>query len=151
MSFWYANALLAFTGIVVSFVLHLYDDAAHTWPRKDGDRPQPIRRDSLELVKVKRSSNRNDATEYQEEAPAHGPPPPYESSATPLSSYVLPSVPPRKREMNKLGLTVITNIPMHLPFEFRPLEVEPKKWSRGRGRDVWEKKPLGASVKPGRK
>ena len=111
---WYANALLALTGIVASFALHLYDDAAHTWPREDGDRPEPIRRDTLELTNVGRSFNGNDTTKFQDEAPTYGPPPPYESSVTPLSSHVLPSVPLRKREMNKLGLTVITNIPILL-------------------------------------
>jgi len=108
----YANTLLALTGIVASFALHLYDGAAHTWPRKDGDRLRPIRRDPLELVNMERSFNGNDTTEFQDEAPTYSPPPPYESSVTPLSSHVLPSVPLRKREMNKLGLTVITDIPM---------------------------------------
>lgn len=121
MLFRYANALLALAGIAASFALHLYDDAVHTWPRKDGNRPGPIRRDSLELVNMERSSNKNDTTESQEEAPAYGPPPPYKSSVTPLSSYVLPPVPPRRREMNKFGLTVITDIPV-LPFKFIPLE-----------------------------
>jgi len=122
----YANGLLALTGIIASFALHLYDDAAHTWPRKDGGRPGPIRRDSLELVNMERSSNGNNITEFQDEAPTYGPPPTYESSVTPLSSHVIPSVPMR-REMNKLGLTVITDIPM-LPSELRPLEAEPGRW-----------------------
>lgn len=99
---------------------------------------------------MERSSNGKDITEYEEEAPAYGPPPPYESSAIPPSSYVLPSIPLRKREMNKLGLTVITDISMHPPFEFCPPETEPRKRWRGRGRDIWERKPLGTSVKLGR-
>lgn len=53
--------------------------------------------------------------------------------------------------MNKLGLTVITDVQMYLTFEFRPLEIEPSKRRRSRGRDVLERKPLGVSVKPQRK
>ena len=45
--------------------------------------------------------------------------------------------------MNRLGLTVITDIPMDSPFEFRPLDTMPRKRWGGRGRDAWEKKPLG--------
>jgi hypothetical protein len=97
---------------------------------------------------MQRSSNGNDPDELQGKVPAYCPPPPYEPSAALPPSCVLPSVPLRKRDMNKLGLTVITDIPMDAPFECRPLEIGPGKRWRGRGRDVWERKPLGASVRP---
>ena len=148
MLYRYAHVFPALIGVVVSFVLHLYDDAVHTWSRKD--MPRRARRDSLELVKMGRSSNGDDTTEC-EEALAYCSPPPYEFSTTSLSSCNPPSIPSRKREMNKLGLTVITDIPMDLSFEFRPLEIESRDRLRGRGRDVWEKKRLGASVKHKRK
>jgi len=151
MLYRYAHAPLALTGVVASFVLHLYDVEAQPRPRPDNDGQQTARQDSLELVKTQGSSNENDCGEPQEEALVYCPPPPYEPSATLLSSYILPSIPLRKREMNKLGLTVIANIPMDSPFEFRSLGTEPRKRWRGRGRDVWEKKTLGASIEAERK
>ncbi|KAF9650922.1 hypothetical protein BDM02DRAFT_3185068 [Thelephora ganbajun] len=132
---WFSTTV-ALTGVVVSFILHLYDGAVHAWPQEGGDGPRPIRRNSLELVKMQKSSSGNGSDEHQEEAPACCSYPPYESSAIPLSSYVLPSIPLRKREMNKLGLTVITNVPMYAPFEFRLLEIETEEQWGGRGRDV---------------
>lgn len=139
------SSLSALTGMLSSFVLHLYDDAPHAWLRPDNDGhhlSQPTVRDSLELVKVQISSDGNDSEQSQREVPPCCPPPPYEQSPTLLSSYVLPSIPLRKRDMNKLGLTVITDIPMDSSFE------SPRKRWRGRGRDFWEKKPLGTSAKP---
>jgi len=148
MTYWYAHAFPALTGVVASLVLHLCDGAAHTWPREDNDGPRPTRRDSLELVRVKGSCNGTDADEFREDSPAHCPSPPCEPSTTPLSSDILPSIPLRKRDMNKLSLTVTTNIPACSRFEFRPLEIEPRKRWRDRGRDVWERKPLRASQNP---
>jgi len=127
MLYQYTDVLSALTGVVASFVLHLYDDAAYAWSRKGNDGPRRARRDSLELVKIRRSPTGDDTTEFQQEAPDYYPPPPYESSTTSLSSCILPSIPPRRREMNKFGLTVITDIPMDLPFGFRPLEIESRK------------------------
>ena len=142
------SRLLAFNGVVLSFVLYLYNNATHTWPRQDNDDnggphhlARPTIRDSLELAKVRGPSNGNDPEQNRGEISACRPPPLYEPSPTLLSSYVLPSIPLRKRDMNKLGLTVITDIPMDSSNE------SPRKRWRGRGRDVWKKKPLGASVK----
>lgn len=146
------SRLSALTGVVASFILHLYDSAASArpWTNYGGTHhlAQAIIRDSLELVKMRRPSNGNDHEENQAVALANFPPPPYEPHPTLLSSYVLPSIPLRKRDMNKLDLTVITDISMVSPFGFRPLETIPKKRWRGRGRDVWERKSLGASNIP---
>jgi len=129
---WYAHVLSVLTTVVVSFVNRMYDDAGHTWPQSGGDGPRVTRRDSLDLVRIQRPSNGSDADECQEEVLAHPPPPPYRSSTVPYSSYVLPSIPLRKRDMNRLGLTVITNIP---PWSSKPppLEVEPRNQRMGRG------------------
>lgn len=137
---------LALAGVVSSSVLHLYDNAAHAWLRPESDGPrhltQPTIRDSLELVKVQKYSNGNDPEQNRWVVPTRCPPPLYRPSPALLSSYILPSIPLRKRDMNKLGLTVITNIPMDSSSE------TPRKRWRGRGRDVWEKKLLGDSAKP---
>lgn len=109
MSSRYTHVLSVLTTVVVSLVNRLYDDAAHTWPRRDDNRPRATRRDSLDLVRIQRSSDGNGAGECQEGASAYFPPPSYKSSAIPHSSHVLPSIPMRKREMNKLGLTVVTS------------------------------------------
>lgn len=144
------SCLLALTSVVLSFVLHLHETAMHAWLQLENDDnhgpprfSHPTLRDSLELAKMRKSSDGNYPN--PEEFPVCCPPPPYESSPTILSSYVLPSIPLRRRDMNKLGLTVITDIPAGLPFE------SPRKRWRGRGRDVWERKPLGASMKLERK
>ena len=112
MSPWCAHVLSVLTTVVVSFINRMYDGAGHTWPRRGGDGPLATRRDSLDLVRMQRSSSGsgNDADERQEVVLAYRPPPPCRSSTTPYTSYVLPSIPPRKRDMNKLGLTVFTNI-----------------------------------------
>lgn len=132
MSSWYAHVLSVLTTIVVSSVLRRYEDAAHTRPRQDHDGPLSARRDSLHLIRIQRSSNINDTNECQEEGPAYCPPPLYQSTTTPHSAYVLPSIPLRKRDMNKHGLTVFTDIPVSPPFEFRPLEMEPREHQRVR-------------------
>ena len=129
----------ALTGVVSSFVLAWF----RPYSDESGGPHHPANNalgDSLGPVKQK-PSNENDLERNQGEVEGFYPPPPYEFSPTPRSSYVLPSIPLRKRDMNKLGLTVITDIPMGSPF------VSPRKRWRGRGRDVWEKKQLGAFVK----
>ena len=140
---------LALVGIVSSLFVHPYDDAAHAWFRPDNDAnggphhlPQPTVWNSLEQVKIQKHSNGNDPKQNRGEVPTRPSPPSYRSSPTLLSSLVLPSIPLRQRDMNKLGLTVITDIPIDSSSG------PPRKRWRGRGRDVWERKPLAAFANP---
>ncbi|KAF9792964.1 hypothetical protein BJ322DRAFT_90853 [Thelephora terrestris] len=147
---WFST-VISLAGLVASSILHLCDNAAYTRPRTEYDGTHPLarvtKRESLELAKMRRTSN-GQVTE--EEVPTDLPPPPYEPSPTLLSSYVLPSIPLRKRDMNKLGLSVITDLSMGPSLESSPLETIPRKRWRGRGRDAWERKPLGGSETPER-
>ena len=136
----------ALTGVLVSYILHLYRNITRTWPCTENTRPRRLTTTvRTHPAKAPKSSNGNDHKGNWEEVLPRRPLPPRESSPTLLSSYVLRSVPLQKREMNKLGLTVITGIPMDSPFEFYQLEIPPKKRWRGRGRDAWERKPLETS------
>lgn len=112
---------LALAGIAAYFILDLHDNSSRNRLRGYNDAlPQstrPIGRDPLEQMKMQRPSIRDDREEHQGEAQAYCPPPPYEPSATPLSSCALPSIPPRRRDMNKLGLIVVTDVSMDSPFE----------------------------------